>query len=783
MSTLVDTDIHTGLTTDYISRQPKNKIAQKKSNLLLLLETTGHQVESLFFLLLIISGVLSYFLHNYTEAAIFIAIAVVNTVLGCIQEFRAAHEALALQTLIAHTVTVIRDGVQQDIDYESLVQGDIMLLAPGDVAAADMRIREARDLFADESVRTGESVPIELSVGGIVYSGVSIASGTAIAQVTSVGKENSLVAYGEAVDSVKKGNSFDIFVGRISKALLMAVLACLVVTAVHAYIAGSAYSISEFMLYAVSMLVGVVPESLPLIITVILMREALFLANEKVLIKRLRALQELGSLEYLFTDKTGTLTENNIHVVETDEGEAFCETATTVCNACYERTPLDKTFDAAIAASLNIPANHTIDVTVAPFTTAKGYATYAFKDKTIIRGQFHAVYAATGQAVPEAMEEKYNAAESQGLRVIALATKEGAGPFVYNGFFAFEDPLKADAIELYNEAHSIQVPIVIMTGDSAVVGEYIAKKLNPELSSDNVMSLDQENVETATVARLQQMRVYSRCHPEHKLSIIERYRSFGTVGFIGDGINDALALKAADIGIVVNNASDVARQSADMLLFEKSLQPIITAIRMSRRMYAHIMTYLVCTLVGNIGTLFSLTVFSLFTHNLPMLPIQILLNNLLTDAPLLLLTSDTLEEDVERTRPHFTPRSAFTAIVIFAAMSSLFDFAYFIIFRNTPLPLYRTGWFVFSVFAELVLVFSLRSNKSIRLSPKMSKTLLYAILSCAAVTVVMPYVPFLQEAFSLRPMPLWMIGIMGSMLVLYVGANELVKKLRGGVIR
>ncbi|MES2224720.1 MAG: HAD-IC family P-type ATPase [Patescibacteria group bacterium] len=777
------TDIRTGLTAEYISLQPKNKIAQKRSGFSLLLETTAHQVESLFFLLLIVSGILSFFLKNYTEAIIFVVIAVINTILGCIQEFRAAHAAQALQSLIAHSVTVLRDSVQQDIDYESLVVGDIVLLTPGDVAAADMQAREIRDLFIDQSIRTGESAPIEVALGDMVYSGVSIASGTAIAQVISVGKENSLVSYGKAVEAVKKGNSFELFIGRISKALLIAVLACLVITGVNAYLTGSAYTLSDFLLYAVSMLVGVVPESLPLIITVILMREALFLAKEKVLIKRLRALQELGSLEYLFTDKTGTLTENNIRVVQTHEGKDFCEASTTVCNACYERTPLDKTFDAAIAEFLHIPVEHKIDVTVTPFNTARGFATYAFAGKIIIRGQFHAVYAATGYSVPSELEALYVAAESKGLRVIAMATQDGKGPFVYNGFFAFEDPLKADALELYQESHDIDVPIVIMTGDSKIVGTYIAEKLDPELSAENVVSLDTEKVEELSAERLQQMRVYSRCHPEHKLSIIERYRSFGTVGFIGDGINDALALKAADIGIVVNNASDVARQSADMLLFEKSLQPIITAIRMSRRMYSHIMTYLICTLAGNIGTLFSLTVVSLFSHNLPMLPIQILLNNLLTDAPLLLLTGDTLEEDVERKRPRFTPKSTFIAIVIFAAVSSLFDFAYFLLFKEAPLPLYRTGWFVFSVFAELVLVFSLRSNRSISTAPKMYSPLLYTVLACAAATIAMPYIPFLQKAFSLTPIPFWMAGSMAAILVLYVGANEVVKKVRGGIVR
>lgn len=784
MNAPILTDIHTGLTTDTVAREPKNAVQRRKSSFILLIETFIHQVASLFFLLLVISGVLSFFLHDYTEAIIFIGIALINTVLGTAQEFRSAHAAQALQSLIAHEVTVVRDGSQQDIGYEDLVEGDIVLLAPGDVAAADLYIRTATDVLADESVRTGETVPVEKKEGDVLYAGVSIASGSAVAQVTAVGKQNSLVAYSKEVEMVKKGNSFDLFIARIGKILLVAVLACLLVTGVHAYFSGTAYNLSDFILYAISMLVGVVPESLPLIITLILMHEALLLAGDKVLIKRLRALQELGSLRYLFTDKTGTLTQNNIHVVETDEGPDFVKTATLLCNACYEHTPLDKTFDAAIAASLGVTPHQSIPVTVTPFRTEIGYVIYTFQDNQVIRGQFRAVYDATRNAPAPELLAKYGAAESQGLRVIALASRsDSSQPYTYNGFFAFEDPLKPDAIELYQECQDIGVPIIIMTGDSPVVGTYIAQKLDNSLTAQNVCSLQETSLDTLSDRQLMQMRIYSRCHPEHKLSIIDRYKPFGTIGFIGDGINDALALKAADVGIVVNNASDVARQSADMLLFEKSLEPVIKAIRMSRRMYTHIMTYLLCTLAGNIGTLFSLTVFSLFTHNLPMLPIQILLNNLLTDAPLLLLSADNLDDDVETRRPRFTPRNVFTTIVLFAALSSVFDFAYFIIFRNAPLPLYRTGWFVFSVFAELVLVFTLRSNKQLHEAPPVYRPLLWTIIACAVVSVAMPYLSFMQHAFTLVAIPLHMLSLILTMTVIYIAANEYLKKLRGGVVR
>jgi Mg2+-importing ATPase len=778
------TDIHTGLTTDAVARKPKNAIHHKKSVIILLLETFGHQVASLFFLLLAISGILSYYLKDYSDAIIFVSIAFVNTILGTVQEFRSAHTAQALQSLISHDVTVIRDGKEQDISYEALVEGDIVLLAPGDVAAADLYVREAEDVLADESILTGETNPVEKKEGDTISSGVSLASGSATGQVMAVGKKNSLVSYSKEVESIKKGNSFDLFIARIGKILLVAVLACLLVTVVHAYFfTVSFYSVGDFVLYAISMLVSVVPEALPLVITLTLMHEALLLAGDKVLIKRLRALQELGSLRYLFTDKTGTLTQNNLRVVETDQGTDFVQVATMLCNACYEHTPLDKTFDGAIAASLNIIAHQSIPVTVTPFKTDVGYARYVFADRQIIRGQFLSVYQATKTAPSQTLLDKYNTAEKQGLRVIALASRSDASaPYAYNGFFAFEDPLKSDAIELYKECHDINIPIVVMTGDSAAVGTYIAQKLDSSLTAKNVCSLQDTAIDILSDAELQQMRVFSRCHPENKLSIIDRYKPFGTIGFIGDGINDALALKAADIGIVVNNASDVARQSADILLFEKSLEPIIKAVRMSRRTYTHIMTYLLCTLTGNIGTLFALTVFSLFTSNLPMLPIQILLTNLLTDAPLLLLSGDNLDDDVETRRPHFTPRNVFTTITLFAALNAIFYFAYFIIFRNVPLPLYRTGWFLFSVFAGLVVIFTLRSNKQLREAPPVYRPLLWAIMLCGLIALVMPYISALQKLFTLVPVPLSMLSGMLILLVGYVFCNEYLKKLMGGVV-
>ena len=276
-------------------------------------------------------------------------------------------------------------------------------------------------------------------------------------------------------------------------------------------------------------------------------------------------------------------------------------------------------------------------------------------------------------------------------------------------------------------------------------------------------------------ADIENYEVYARCKPEQKSELIDEYLDHGVVGFIGDGINDALALKRADVGFVVNNASDIARQSADVILLEKGLNPVLAAIKMSREAFEHVRTYLLCTITGNIGTLISLTVITLSLRELPMLPIQILLNNLLTDIPLIFLIGDTVASDTTKSPVRENARRFFIIMIAFSLLSSAFDFVFFYVFRSYDIGLVRTGWFVFSVFAELTIIFSLRSQSSVWKSPKLSKTFACAIVLFAALALALPFIPIIGAVFHLYALSLAQVGLIFGLTAIYLIANEVLK--------
>jgi Mg2+-importing ATPase len=555
-----------------------------------------------------------------------------------------------------------------------------------------------------------------------------------------------------------------------------------------------------------------------------------------VLVKRLSSLQQLGSIKYLLTDKTGTLTENTIRIVESLDKGTLVRDASLIAQAEYERTPMDKSLDESILGKFPIDASSSqaeaaMKLKFTPFKNKTGYAMYSFSSaasgmardsasaasgassssisansiQEIIRGQYIAIIAmCSGISAEEKadLDGKYAHYESQGLRVIACASRTkdssvgaasldanpsiAASPaanlnnFKLSGLLVFEDPLKPDAVHSYKAAEGLGISVKVLTGDSQMVALYIAQKLDSHMTADQVCSVDTTSIKSLTDADLDSDKVYARCQPEEKLELIDRHLQKGGVAFLGEGINDALALKRADVGMVVYNASDVARQSADILLMEKSLNPVIKAIQMSRRVYAHISTYLLCTLTGNIGTLFSLTVVALFWNELPMLPVQILLNNLLTDVPLILLITDRLVKEDYSTPIEHSPKNFFKIIAVFGLLSTVFDMGYFFIFKDYPLASLRTGWFVFSILCELILVLSLRTNRVAWKGSRMSSSLILALGSCALFAVVSPYIPF-ASIFELVPLSLGQISFTIAFTAIYFLANEILKlKFKAG---
>lgn len=766
-----------GLTADQVASFPKNESLRHQSNFQLMVTVLKNQVLSFFFLLLIVSGGLSFFLGEKVDASIFFSIAFINAIIGFFQEYRANKGSQLLEKIIEHTVTVRRDGKLVRIPHFEVVLNDIMIVVPGDVLVADVVIISGENIFLDQSVVTGETLPRQVFIGDTVASGVSLSSGSFVSQVCAVGNDSSLLKYAEKISKVQKSNNFEKFLNTISIAIMVVTVGCLLVVFIINVLILHGMPIPQYILFAISMLVGVVPESLPLIVTIILTKEAVALSKQHVLVKKLSVLQNLGGMNFLFTDKTGTLTENNLTVTQVIDCDGTLEASLKqISEGSYERTPMDLVFDQAIKSHFPTWQADIVEepLKLSPFQVERGYAEYVTCDKKIIlRGQYRSV-AKMCQSIPENFFVDCILCESKGMRVIALAIQEGDDKPRLQGAVIFEDPLKPDAVTLYNSLEELDVSVKVITGDSLEVAEYIGNKLRGENRGGSQFARTMEGWNSQESSNIENYSVYARCKPEQKSDLITEHLDQGTVGFLGEGINDAMALKRADIGFVVSNASDVARQSADVILLEKSLDPILTAIMMSRKSFVRIRTYLLCTLTGNIGTLFSLTTVVVFWNQIPMLPIQILLNNLLTDLPLTFLITDAISEESLKKPIKSETRSFVFKIILFAAISSVFDFIFFFIFRSYGIETLRTGWFVFSVLAELTLVFSLRSELSILKAPSISKILTWILIACYLITIALPYSP-LSSLFKLVPLSGFQVGIIVGVTVIYLFVNELFK--------
>ncbi|MBC7766666.1 cation-transporting P-type ATPase [Arenimonas sp.] len=771
------TDIHTGLTTDQVLRSTKNNKTRQVTNLELALTILKGQVFSFFFIILIISGILSYFLGEKIDSIIFFSIATINTLIGFFQEFKANKSTQLLEKMISHTVTVRRNGKLEKIVHTDVVLDDILLLGPGDIVIVDILVLDCVDVFVDESVITGETLPKELKINTELHSGALITSGNVVGQVITVGGENSLMKYAKQISATKKNNSFEKFIKTISKTIVAVTVVCLILVFGINVLFTQGMNFTEYILYSISMLIGVIPESLPLVITIILTREALLLSKEKIIVKKLSVLENLGTMNYFFTDKTGTLTENSLKVKEiVDINNNNLENLLRIIsNSTYERIPMSQVFDTAIANKL--PTHEeSIELKVTPFHSERGYETFQFGTKEVIRGQYTSVLQVTNYIDKNSCIKNCVKYESQGLRVLAIASKNiDDTTYTLEGMITFEDPLKVDAISTYHTLEDeLKVNVKVITGDSPEVAKYIGNILKPEAGKDLCYSMT--DYSDSKAESIKNYFVYAKCKPEQKSILIDQHISRGVVGFIGEGINDALALRRADIGFVVSNGSDIARQSGDVILLEKSLRPIVEAVKISRQAFVKIRTYLICTLTGNMGTLFSLTAVVIFWQQVPMLPIQILLNNLLTDLPLMFLISDRISNELTKKPVKIEIKKFFYLIMVFAAISSMFDFIFFYFFRNYDISILRTGWFVFSVFAELTLVYSLRSELSIFKAPKISNLLKYALIVCYIIAVSLPFMGF-ASIFHLVPLTVNQIILLISVTLGYLIINEITKKL------
>lgn len=746
-----------------------------KENFKLIIFTLWSQVSSLFFLLLIISAGVSFFLGEKTDGIIISIILLINVTLGFIQEFKASKASEKLMHLVKTKVYVLRRGMLVQIPADNLVLDDIVHLIAGSISPVDLEVIESIDAFIDDSMRTGETIPKGIHMGEELFSGSIVTSGKIIGRVIALGDKSSVSQYRSKLESVKKWSTFTVFTNRIIKYIFIISISVLIFSMVLLVFIMGKYSFAHFLIFAIAMLVGVVPEILPLIITIILTRESLVLSKDKVIVKRLSSLQGLGAVQFLLTDKTGTITENKLKVSAVSDVHNFWESSNAISEGEYERPPMDNAYDDALNSSIGKlkTAKHRI-TNFMPFKNEIGYEVFILEGgERVARGQIEKIIDIC-KPIHASVKVSALAYELKGMRVIAIA-RGIAGVWDFSGFVAFYDPIKVSALPSFKIAHERGIAIKILTGDSKAVSENVATELGLIKHSDNIISLDTLKIIDLSDRQLLRAVVFAKCTPENKLELIDRYLKLGPVAFLGDGINDALALKRADIGIAVDTASDIAKESSDIILLEKDLSPILKSVSTGRRALRNTLTYIIYTLSGNAGTFFSLLFASFFYPVLPMLPIQILLNNLLTDLPLFLIITDNPDEYALRHVPHFEPKKLMKRIFIFGIISSFFDFIYFQMYKNASIADFQTGWFVLSVLAELVLILSIRSSRPLFKSPALSMPLVVGITITSILPFIFIYTGVLSNLFKFTELSLRTVMTILGITIVYIISNEIAK--------
>ena len=740
-----------------------NEIAREKhkSALMRLLSN----VKNPLVLLLSALGVLSYLTGDLRATVVIFVMVVLGVALRFFQEMRADNAAEKLKAMVSNTATLVRDGKEEEVSLKMLVPGDIIRLAAGDMVPADVRVLSAKDLFLNQAALTGEALPVEkkaarasadvqnpLDLPNLCFLGSNVESGSATAVVIQTGDRTYFGSLAASIVGQRQLTSFDKGVNKFT--WLMICFIAVMVPAVFLINGLSKHNWLEAFLFAMAVAVGLTPEMLPMIVTVNLSKGAIVMSRKKVIVKRLNAIQNFGAMDVLCTDKTGTLTQGKIvlekHLdVNGDPSEKVLQYG--YLNS-YHHTGLKNLLDEAILDHEELEERLKAKekyrkIDEIPFDFVRRRMSVVVEDETglntlICKGAVDEVLSlctrveTNGGVIPVQPEHDAKRRQiaddlnSQGFRVIALAYKQmpgGSDEPVYSvkdesdlillGFLAFLDPPKDTATEALKRLHGLNVDVKVLTGDNEIITAYICKEVG--ISVEHLLLGPQ--IETMSETELAEAAsatsVFARLAPAHKEHIIRALQSKGHVlGFMGDGINDAPALKAADVGISVDSAVDIAKESSDIILLENSLLVLEQGVLEGRRVFGNIIKYIKMAASSNFGNMFSVVGASAFLPFLPMLPIQVLTNNLLYDFSQTTIPTDEVDADWLIKPRMWTIGKILRFILFIGPISSIFDYATFFmmlyVFNCWQNPaLFHTGWFVESIFTQTLIIHVIRTNK------------------------------------------------------------------------
>ncbi|GAA0296811.1 magnesium-translocating P-type ATPase [Sphingomonas oligophenolica] len=777
------------------------------------------QFASPLVLILLFGAAISLALREWLDASIILAIVLGSALLSFFQEYRASRAVEALRGRLALMTRTLRDGAETRVPATELVPGDVVLLAAGNLVPADGLVLEASDFLVTEAALTGESLPVEKSPGIVaaatpiagrtnaVFTGSSVRSGTARVLIAVTGDHTAYGAIAATLGVAEPETEFASGIRRFGLMLLRVMI--VIVIAVLAVNQLLGRSFAESLLFAVALAVGLSPELLPAIVSVTLAAGARHLAKGGVIVRRLDAIENLGSMDVLCTDKTGTLTEGTILLHDAVDPEGRPDPAVKLAafiNASFETgiaNPLDEAIVAmgtagklstgALTKVAEIPYDFSrrclsivVEEAGARRMVTKGACAEMLANCTRVRiGGKDLPFDAAHRATVDAL---FRAQGEAGFRTLAIAervvdaaprySREDERDMTFIGLLLFADPPKPEAAATIRDLAALQISIKVISGDNRHVTAHVARAvgLDPAkmLTGEQIAAISDDALPRAASRTI----LFAEIEPQQKERLIRALQKAGhAVGYMGDGINDAPALHAADVGISVDQAVDVARESADIVLLRRDLDILRQGVIDGRRTFANTLKYISITTSANFGNMVSMALVTPFLPFLPLLPKQILLNNFLSDLPSMAISSDRVDEERLATPQRWDVREVQRFMIAFGLISSCFDgltFALLLVVFHADAATFQTLWFVVSVLTELTVVLVLRTHR-LAWRSRPSTLLLCSTAAVVAAVITLPFLGELSRAFSFVPVDAAELGA-GVLVVLgYVLVTELAK--------
>ncbi len=764
------------------------------------------QFKSPIIFILIFASIVSAMLRDFTDTAIILTIIIMSGFLSFIQEYSATNAVEKLLQTVKTKATLFRAGKKKEVFIDEIVPGDIVLLSAGDIIPADGVILEAKDFFVNEAILTGETFPVEKGLGNNrVFMGTNVESGIATVAVVKTGSDTEIGKIADRLILRSPETDFERGVRRFGYLLMeVTLILILIVFAVNVYFH---HPVIEALLFSLALAVGLTPHLLPAIISVNLSKGSQSMSKKGVIVKRLASIENFGTMDILCTDKTGTLTEGKVYLheylnVKQNKDKKIIFYA--FLNSFYQ-TGLKNPIDEAIVSFEKQDISGYEKVDEIPYDFQRRRLSIVVKErgngyiliskgalKSIldvckyieIKGKEHEMNSYLGD-----INRLYHEWGTKGLRILGIAYKKVEEKKVYSkadesemtllGFLLFLDPPKGDAKKMVSDLSNLGIDLKIITGDNRFISRYTAESVGFAIKNLVIGEELDSMSDEAILHTVENANIFAEVDPNQKEKIILSLKKLGhVVGFMGDGINDATAIHASDVGISVNTAVDVAKEAADIVLLEKELKILKDGVVEGRKTFANTLKYVFMATSANFGNMFSVAGASLFLPFLPMLPKQILLTNFLTDFPEMTIATDKVDDELVEKPRRWDIKFIKRFMVFFGLMSSIFDYITFgvlLFILKADHTLFRTGWFIESVLSASFVVLIIRTRKPFYRS-RPGKYLLMTTLIIALVTIILPYLPF-SSLLGFRSIPRGFLFALSVILISYIILAEFGKKV------